>query len=159
MSETLPKGLEFLLVDTPATEVFVPEDFSSEQKQIGETTEEFVRKEILPFIDRIENQDFDFVVEKMKTCGELGLFHVDVPEEYGGLELDKVTSVLVTEKMAPTGSFSITFGGQTGIGLLPLVYYGTAEQKVKYLDQLASGDIIAAYALTEPDCGSDPLSS
>jgi alkylation response protein AidB-like acyl-CoA dehydrogenase len=157
MNETLPKGLEFLLADASATEVFVPEDFSSEQKQIAETTEEFVKKEILPFLERIEGQDFDFVVEKMKACGDLGLFDVDVPEEYGGLELDKATSVLVTEKMAPAGSFSITFGGQTGIGLLPLVYYGTAEQKAKYLDGLASGEIIAAYALTEPDCGSDPL--
>lgn len=159
MNENLAKGGEFLLSEAAGTAIFAPEDFSSEQRQIAETTEVFVKNEILPNLDRIESQDFGFTVEKMRQCAGLGLFLVDVPEEYGGLELDKATSMLLVEKMAPAGSFSITYGGQTGIGLLPLVYYGTPDQKKRYLEKLASGEWIGAYALTEPDCGSDPLSA
>ena len=159
MNDNLAKGGEFLLTEAAGTDIFIPEEFSSEQRQIAETTELFVKNEILPNLDRIEGQDFAFVVEKMRQCAELGLFLVDVPEEYGGLELDKATSMLLVEKIAPSGSFSITYGGQTGIGLLPLVYYGTPDQKERYLEKLASGEWIGAYALTEPDSGSDPLSA
>ena len=158
MESTLPLGGEFLLTDTSGR-IFVPEDFSAEQRQIAETTEEFVKNEILPNLERIESQDFAFTVEKLRQCAGLGLFLPEVPEEYGGLELGKTTSMLLIEKISPAGSFSITYGGQTGIGLLPLVYYGTADQKERYLGKLASGEWIGAYALTEPDCGSDPLSS
>jgi alkylation response protein AidB-like acyl-CoA dehydrogenase len=159
MSDQLPKGGEFLLTDALASAGFSPEDFSSEQRQIAETTEDFVKKEILPEMDRMEGQDFALVVEKMRRCADLGLFLVDIPEEFGGLELDKATSMLLTEKMGPAGSFSITYGGQTGIGSLPVVYYGTTEQKERYLGKLTSGEWIGAYCLTEPDCGSDPLSA
>ncbi|MCM2359650.1 MAG: acyl-CoA dehydrogenase family protein [Geobacteraceae bacterium] len=159
MADTLARGGDFLLTDAAGKRIFSPEDFSAEQRQFAETTEELVKREILPDLDRIEGQDFALVLEKLRRCAELGLFLVDVPEDYGGLELDKVTSMLLAEKMAPTGSFSITYGGQTGIGLLPLVYYGTAGQKERYLDKLTTGEWIGAYALTEPDCGSDPLSS
>jgi alkylation response protein AidB-like acyl-CoA dehydrogenase len=159
MSDQLPKGGEFLLTDALASASFAPEDFSSEQRQIAETTEDFVRKEILPEMDRMEGQDFALVVEKMRRCADLGLFLVDIPEEFGGLELDKATSMLLAEKMGPAGSFSITYGGQTGIGSLPVVYYGTTEQKERYLGKLTSGEWIGAYCLTEPDCGSDPLSA
>lgn len=157
--DTLARGGEFLVTGAAGRGIFTPERFSDEQRQFAETTEEFVKKEILPDLDRIESQDFALVLEKLKRCAELGLFLVDVPEEYGGLELDKVTSMLLAEKVAPAGSFSITYGGQTGIGLLPLVYYGTKDQKDRYLEKLTSGAWIGAYALTEPDCGSDPLSS
>jgi alkylation response protein AidB-like acyl-CoA dehydrogenase len=159
MENRLPKGGEFLLFVSAKNKVFSPEDFSSEQRQIAETTEEFVRKEVLPDLDRIESQDFDLVLEKMRACADLGLFLVDIPEDFGGLELDKATSMLLAEKMAPAGSFSITYCGQTGIGSLPLVYYGTIAQKQKYLGKLTSGEWIGAYCLTEPDCGSDPLSA
>ncbi len=159
MNDDLRAGGGFLLDDAAATSIFVPEDFSSEQRQIAETTEDFVKKEILPNLERIEEQDFAFVVDRMRQCAELGLFLTEVPEAYGGLELDKATNMLLIEKMAAAGSFAITYGGQTGIGLLPLVYYGSADQKERYLDKLASGEWIAAYALTEPDCGSDPLSA
>ena len=159
MAETLARGGDFLFNGALGKRIFSPEDFSAEQRQFADTTEEFVKKEVLPDLDRIEAQDFALVVEKLRQCAKLGLFLVDVPEEYGGLELDKVTSMLLAEKMAPTGSFSITYGGQTGIGLLPLVYYGTAEQKERYLDKLTTGEWVGAYALTEPDCGSDPLSA
>lgn len=159
MADKLARGGDFLLTDAAGKRIFSPEDFSAEQRQFAETTEELVKKEILPDLDRIESQDFALVVEKLRLCAELGLFLVDVPEDFGGLELDKVTSMLLAEKMAPTGSFSITYGGQSGIGLLPLVYYGTTEQKERYLDKLTTAEWVGAYALTEPDCGSDPLSA
>lgn len=155
----LAKGGEYLLNEAVGTRLFTPEDFSPEQRQIAETTEAFVKNEILPDLERMEEQDFVLVVEKMRRCAELGLFLVDIPEEYGGLELDKVTSMLVAEKIGPTGSFAITSSGQTGISTLPLVYYGTAAQKHKYLEKLTSGAWVGAYCLTEPDCGSDPLSA
>jgi alkylation response protein AidB-like acyl-CoA dehydrogenase len=155
----MAKGGEFLLHDAVGVKLFVPEDFSLEQRQIASTTEAFVTKEILPDLERMEEQDFALVVEKLRRCAELGLFLVDVPEAYGGLELDKATSMLVAEKIGPTGSFAITSSGQTGIGTLPLVYYGTAEQKQQYLMKLTTGEWLAAYCLTEPDCGSDPLSA
>ncbi len=153
------KGGEFLLCDAIGGSLFVPEDFSLEQRQIAATTETFVKNEILPDLERMEEQDFALVVTKLRHCAELGMFLVDIPEAYGGLELDKVTSMLVAEKIGPTGSFAITSSGQTGIGTLPLVYYGTTKQKQKYLGKLTTGEWIAAYCLTEPDCGSDPLSA
>ncbi|HBA89681.1 MAG TPA: acyl-CoA dehydrogenase [Geobacter sp.] len=159
MGSNLAKGGEFLLADAVGTAIFVPEQFTTEQKQIAETTEEFMKNEIWPNIDRIEDKDFGFIVEKMKQCADLGLFLTEVPEEYGGLELEKTTNMLMIEKVAPVASFVMAFGGHTGIGILPLVYYGSADQKERYLGKLASGEWIGAYALTEPDCGSDPLSS
>jgi len=159
MSSNLPRGGAFLLSDAALTGTFSPENFSDEQRQFADTAEAFVRKEVLPDLDRIEQQDFDLVVAKLRGCADLGLFLVDVPEEYGGMELDKVTSMLLAEKMGPTGSFSITYGGQSGIGLLPLVYYGTADQKKRYLEKLTTAQWIGAYALTEPNSGSDPLSA
>ena len=104
MEGKLARGGEFLLTEAVGTVIFTPEEFSSEQRQIAETTEEFVQKELLPDLDRIEGQDFALVVEKMQRCADLGLFLADVPEEYGGLELDKATSMLLAEKMAPAGS-------------------------------------------------------
>ncbi len=157
MSNKILKGGEFLIVETPCEAVFTPEDFSDEQRAIAETTEQFVENEIFPHIEEIEEQNFDVVVAGMKKCGELGLLMIDAPEEYGGLELDKVTSMLVGEKIAPAGSFSVAFSAHTGIGTLPLVYYGTREQKEQYLEKIISGEWIAAYCLTEPGSGSDAL--
>jgi alkylation response protein AidB-like acyl-CoA dehydrogenase len=153
------KGGEFLLTAAAGKGIFTPGDFTPDRRQIGWTAEEFVRKEVLPDLDRMERRDFPLVVEKMRRCAELGLFLADIPEEYGGLDLDKATSMLIAEKMGPSGSFSITCSGQTGIGSLPLVYYGTEDQKKRYLGLLTSGEWIGAYCLTEPDCGSDPLSA
>jgi alkylation response protein AidB-like acyl-CoA dehydrogenase len=157
-NKRIVRGGEFLLCEQ-VEDLFTPEDFTSEQRQIAETTETFINNEIFPDLEQMEEGAFALVVEKMRRCAELGLFLVDIPEEFGGLELDKVTSMLVAEKMGPTGSFAITSSGQTGIGSLPLVYYGTAEQKQKYLEKLTSAEWIGAYCLTEPDCGSDPLSA
>ncbi len=157
MTERIYKGGEFLVTEVDANDVFTPEDFSDEQKQIAETTEQFVDNEIKPHIDAIDAQQFDLVVEGMRKCGELGLLMIDAPEEYGGLELDKATSMLVAEKIAPAGSFSVSFSAHTGIGTLPFVYYGTAEQKEKYLEKIITGEWLSAYCLTEPGSGSDAL--
>lgn len=157
MSERIYKGGEYLVAEVGCDEVFTPEEFTDEQKQIAETTEQFVTNEILPHLEEIDNQNFDLVVEGMCKCGELGLLMLDAPEEYGGLELDKATSMLVGEKIAPSGSFSVAFACHTGIGTLPLVYYGTPTQKEQYLDKIISGEWIAAYCLTEPGSGSDAL--
>ena len=159
MNNRLLNGGEFIVADSAGMAIFMPEDFTSEQKQIAETTEEFMKKEVFPHIDRIEDKDFAFILEKLRQCADLGLFLAEVPEEYGGLELEKTTNMLMIEKVAPAASFCMAFGGHTGIGILPMVYYGTPDQKERYLGKLASGEWIGAYALTEPECGSDPLSS
>jgi len=151
------KGGEFLITDESCENIFTPEDFSDEQRQFGETTEQFIENEIVPHLEEIENQNFDLVVEGMRKCGELGLLMMDAPEEYGGLELDKASSMLVAEKVSRSGSFSVAFAAHTGIGTLPLIYYGTDEQKEKYLEKIISGEWCAAYCLTEPGSGSDAL--
>jgi alkylation response protein AidB-like acyl-CoA dehydrogenase len=157
MAARVFKGGEYLITESSRDDVFTPEDFTGEQRQIARTTEEFVEKEVIPLRDEIEHQNFDPVVKLVRRCGELGLLMIDTPEEYGGLELDKATSMLAAEKMAAYGSFSVVYSAHTGIGTLPLVYYGTKEQKDKYLGKLMSGEWIAAYCLTEPDSGSDAL--
>ncbi len=159
MTEKIRKGGDFLIAETACQDVFTPEDFSDEQRAFAETTEKFVADEIIPHLEEIENQDFSHVVAGMRTCGELGLLMMDAAEEDGGLELDKVSSMLVGEKIAGGGSFSVAFSAHTGIGTLPLIYYGTAAQKEKYLDKLITGQWCAAYCLTEPGSGSDALSA
>lgn len=157
MAAKLFKGAEYLITAADRNDVFTPEDFSDEQRQIGAMTEQFVLNEVLPHREEIEHHDLPLTVELMKKCGELGLLMIDAPEEYGGLELDKATSMLAAEKLALAGSFSVTYSAHTGIGTLPLVYYGTRKQKEKYLGKIISGEWIAAYCLTEPGSGSDAL--
>ena len=151
------KGGEYLIADVVCGDIFTPEDFSDEQRQFAETTEQFVENEIFPYLEEIENQNFDRVVQGMHKCGELGLLMMDAPEADGGLELDKASSMLVAEKISASGSFSVAYAAHTGIGTLPLIYYGTAEQKEKYLEKIISGQWCAAYCLTEPGSGSDAL--
>ncbi|HBG08021.1 MAG: acyl-CoA dehydrogenase [Geobacteraceae bacterium GWC2_58_44] len=157
MAARIFKGAEYLVTESSKDDVFTPEDFSDEQRQIGQMTEQFVLNEVMPLREEIEHQQFQHVVKLMKKCGELGLLMIDAPEEYGGLELDKATSMLAAEKISASGSFSVAYSAHTGIGTLPLVYYGTEPQKEKYLGKLISGEWIAAYCLTEPDSGSDAL--
>ncbi len=151
------KGGGFLLADTPAEEMFTPEEFTEEQRMFAQAADEFMEKEVLPKNEQIEKQDFDLLRYLMKKAGELGLLAVDIPEKYGGLGLDKVSSMLIAERMAKQGSFSVTWGAHTGIGTLPIVFFGTEEQRQKYLPGLASADIIGAYALTEPGAGTDAM--
>jgi len=157
MAERIFKGGEYLVAEVTKDDVFTPEDFTDEQRQIAETTEQFVINDILPHAEEIEAQNFDLVIEGMRKAGELGLLMIDAPEEYGGLNLDKATSMLVGEKIGSSGSFSVAFAAHTGIGTLPLIYYGTGEQKERYLEKIISGEWVAAYCLTEPESGSDAL--
>jgi alkylation response protein AidB-like acyl-CoA dehydrogenase len=151
------KGGSFLIEDISCQQVFTPEDYTDEQKMIAKVTEDFIEKEVMPQVEYIENHEFDRSVKLLKQAGELGLLCADVPEEYGGLGLDKISSSLITEKMARAGGFSITHGAHVGIGSLPIILFGNEQQKQKYLPELAIGEKIAAYALTEPGSGSDAL--
>ncbi len=160
MSETkakLFKGGAFLVEDLTADDVITPEDFTDEHKMIAKTTEDFVIGEVLPKVENLENHEFEYSVELLKKAGELGLLGADVPEAYGGLALDKISSSLITEKFSKAGGFSVTHGAHVGIGSLPIVFFGNEEQKEKYLPKLATGELLAAYALTEPSSGSDAL--
>ena len=157
MSETILRGGEYLIAETGCEDIFTPEDFSDEQRQFAQTTEQFIDNEIIPHLDEIEDQNFDLVVNAMAKCGELGLLMMDTPEEYGGLDLDKASSMLVAEKISASGSFSVAYSAHTGIGTLPLIYYGTEQQKETYLEKIISGEWCAAYCLTEPGSGSDAM--
>lgn len=139
-------------------DIFTPENFTEEHRMIASTASAYVEQEVLPVLPEIEKQQFDQSIELLRKAGELGLLGSDVPEEYGGLDLDKISSVIIMEEIGKTRSFSTTFGGQIGIGSLPIVYYGTDEQKEKYLPYVVSGEKIGAYALTEPSAGTDALS-
>lgn len=159
MTETkkVVKGGSFLVEDLSYQDIFTPEDFNEEHLMIAQTASDFVEKEVVPQLEHLENHEFDRTVKLLKKMGELGLLAVDVPEEFEGLGLDKITSSLITEKMAGAGGFSLSYGAHVGIGSLPIVLFGNDEQKEKYLPALASGEKIAAYALTEPGSGSDAL--
>lgn len=150
-------GGSFLIEDRRPDEVFTPEDFTDEHRQIAQTTEEFALKEIVPNIEKIEHKDYSISRELIKKASELGLASVDIPEDYGGMDMDKVTSAIIADYIAKSGSFSVTWGAHVGIGTLPIVYFGTPEQKQKYLPKLASGDWVGAYALSESSSGSDAL--
>jgi alkylation response protein AidB-like acyl-CoA dehydrogenase len=150
-------GGSFLIEDRRPDEVFTPEDFTDEHRQIAQTTEEFAMKEIVPNIEKIEHKDYSVSRELIKKASELGLASVDIPEEYGGMDMDKVTSAIIADYIAKSGSFSVTWGAHVGIGTLPIVYFGTPEQKQKYLPKLASGEWVGAYALSESSSGSDAL--
>jgi alkylation response protein AidB-like acyl-CoA dehydrogenase len=156
-TDKLIKGGSFLIEDVNFEQVFTPEEYSDEQKMIAKTTEDYVLNEVVPVIDNLENHEFDHSVRLLKEAGELGLLGADVPEEYGGLGLDKVSSALIAEKMSRAGGFSISHGAHVGIGSLPIVLFGDEDQKQKYLPALATGEKLAAYALTEPGSGSDAL--
>ncbi|WP_100332197.1 acyl-CoA dehydrogenase family protein [Bacillus xiapuensis] len=151
------KGGAFLLEDMTYEQIFTPEDFTDEQKMIAKTTEEFVMNSVLPQVPYLEKHEFDRSVKLLQEAGELGLLSADIPEEYGGLGLDKVSSALIAERMAAAGGFSVTHGAHVGIGSLPIVLFGNEEQKQAYLPLLNTGEKIAAYALTEPGSGSDAL--
>jgi alkylation response protein AidB-like acyl-CoA dehydrogenase len=152
-------GGEFLIADAAPGEVFTPEDFTNEHKMICDTVRDFVNMEIAPKIDRLEEKDHALTLSLLKKAGDLGLLGTDVPEEYGGLGLDKVSTTILGEGMGAAGPFSVVHGAHTGIGTLPIVYFGTEEQKQKYLPKLTSGEWCAAYCLTEPEAGSDALNA
>ena len=153
----LISGGGFLIEDIEPQDIFTPEDLSDVQRQIERTTVDFAEKQVLPQVAAIEAKNFDVTRGLLRKAGELGLMSIDVPEEYGGLEMDKVTSALIADKIAACGSFSVAFSAHVGIGTLPLVWYGSAAQKEKYLAKLAAGEWVAAYALSESSSGSDAM--
>ncbi|EKD36738.1 MAG: acyl-CoA dehydrogenase protein, partial [uncultured bacterium] len=157
MTDNISAGGDFLVREYACRDIFTPEDFTDEHKQIAETTERFVESEIRPINAAIEAKDFALLRQKLADCAELGLMMIDAPEEFGGLALDKATSMLVMEKMACAGNFGLTYMCHTGIGMLPLVYHGTPDQQERYLGRLIRAEMIGAYCLTEPDSGSDAL--
>jgi len=150
-------GGSFLLESRQPEEVFTPEDFSEQHQLIGQTAEEFAIHEIVPNVEKIEHKDFSITRDLLRKAGELGLSSVEIPEAYGGLEMDKVTAAVIADHIAKYAGFATTWGGHTGIGTLPIVYFGTEEQKKKYLPRLASGETVGAYALSESTSGSDAM--
>jgi alkylation response protein AidB-like acyl-CoA dehydrogenase len=150
-------GGSFLVESRRPEEVFTPEDFTEQHQLIGQTTEEFAVNEILPNAEKIEHKDFSVSRDLLKKAGELGLSGVEIPEAYGGLEMDKVTAAVIADHIAQYAGFATTWGAHSGIGLLPIVYFGTEEQKKKYLPRLAAGEIVGAYALSESTSGSDAM--
>jgi len=150
-------GGSFLIEERTPNEVFTPEDFTEQHLLIAKTAEEFADKEIVPNIEKLERKDFTIMRDLVRKAGELGLSGVDIPEQYGGMQLDKVTSALIADRLSKYGSFSATWGAHTCIGTLPIVYFGTQDQKKKYLPGLASGETVGAYALSESSSASDAL--
>src|SRR6266850_1951236 len=157
ISKTKILGGSFLLEERQTADVFTPEDFTEQHQMIGQTTEEFALNEIVPNAEKIEHKDFSITRDLLKKAGDLGLSGVEIPEAYGGLEMDKVTAAVIADHIAKYAGFATTWGGHTGIGTLPIVYFGTEEQKKKYLPKLAAGEIVGAYALSESSSGSDAL--
>lgn len=152
-------GGSFLIEAAKTNDVFTPEDFTEEHLQVAKTAEEFANQEIVPVVDRIEKKEWQVTRDLLKKLSDLGLTSVDVPEEYGGTDMDKVTSAIVADRVSKCGSFSVSFGAHVGIGTLPIVWFGTEDQKNKYLPKLASSEWIGAYALSESSSGSDAMNA
>src|SRR5258707_4678827 len=150
-------GGSFLLEERQTADVFTAEGFTEQQQMIGQTTEEFAINEILPQAEKMENKDFSVSRDLLKKAGDLGLSGVEIPEAYGGLEMVRGPAAVIADQIAKYAGFATTWGAHSGIGLLPIVYFGTEEQKKKYLPRLAAGEIVGAYALSEATSGSDAL--
>ncbi|MFZ0821938.1 MAG: acyl-CoA dehydrogenase family protein [Candidatus Acidiferrales bacterium] len=151
----IAKGGGFLLEKALPSDVFTPADITDDARLIGQTAEEFVMKEVLPLVKELEAKQPGLMVQLIKKSGDLGLLGAGVPEQYGGAGLDKISTTVLTEKLSVYAGFAVSHGAQTGIGTLPIVYFGTEEQKKKYLPKLATGEWLAAYCLSEPQAGSD----
>lgn len=157
--QSILKGGEFLINETRPEDVFIPEQMDEEQQMIRQTCDEFVYNEIYTNIPKIEKQENDIASDLLKKAGDLGLLSSHMPEEYGGMNLDTNTNTLICEALGKTGSFCVSFAAHTGIGMLPILYFGTEEQKQQYLPKLCTGELQACYCLTEPGSGSDALAA
>ena len=151
------KGAAWLLETGDAASMLTPERLSDEHRLIGQTAREFAEKEVIPAIDRLETKDWAFARHLLGRCGELGLLGVDAPEEYGGIGLDKAAALVVSSHTAGSASFSAAFGATGNLAISPILYFGTADQKTRYLPKLISGEMVGAYALSESGSGSDAL--
>src|SRR5213080_2016043 len=155
----IKKGGGFLVEESAPEDIFTPEDLTEEQTMIRDMTEQFVEDEVLPQVEKIEHKQWDVTVHLLRRCGELGLLGIEVPQKYGGENLDKVSAMIVAEKLARVASFAVSYGGHSGIGTLPIVYFGKEEHKQKYLPLLCKAEKISAYALSEAASGSDALAA
>ena len=153
------RGGAFLVASCAPEDVFTPADLTDDQRLIGQTAEEFVAKEVLPNVAELEQHKEGLMAEQLKKAGELGLLGGAIPEEYGGAALDKVSATVLSEKVAAYASFAVSHGGHSGIGTIPLVYFGTEEQKKRFLPKIATGEKLACYCLSEPQAGSDALAA
>ena len=153
------KGGEWLIRESEAADTFIPEEFSEEQVMIRDMCEQFLQTEVLPNLDRIDNMEPGLMKSLLQKAGEQGLLAVSFPEEYGGMGKDFITSTIINEYLGAGHSFSVAIAAHTGIGTLPILYFGTPEQKQKYIPKLISGEWAGAYGLTEPNSGSDALSA
>ena len=150
------KGGEFLIRETNPSDVFIPEEFNEEQLMMAKTCSDFTETQVLPNVEQLEKHDNELLTKLLKDAGELGLLGISIPEEYEGFGQNFVTSMLTVEEMGKGFGYAVAYSAHTGIGTLPILYFGNEEQKKKYLPKLATGEYIGAYALTEPDAGSDP---
>ncbi len=158
-ASAIRKGGSWLLEDEEPSGIFTPEKLSDEHRLIAQTTDEFIDTEVLPNLDKLETKDWALARRLIRRCGELGLLGANVPERYGGLDLDKVSSLIVAERMGRSASFATTYGGQANLCILPIVLFGTEAQKQKYLPRLVAGELVGAYALSESGSGSDALAA
>ncbi|MBT5976987.1 MAG: acyl-CoA dehydrogenase, partial [Flavobacteriales bacterium] len=150
------KGGEFLIRQTKPEEVFIPEEWNEEERMIVQTCRDFLEQEVIPRVEEIDNmEDPELMPRLLKKAGELGILAISVPQEYGGMGMDFKASTLAAEAMGGGHSFSVAISAHTGIGTLPILYYGTEEQKMKYVTKLATGEWLGCYCLTEPSAGSD----
>jgi butyryl-CoA dehydrogenase len=156
---TYPKtiGGSFLIEDRTPEEIYTPEDLTSEHKSIARTAQEFFKRDVEPHVEEIQHGNHDLAVQVLKKSGELGLLAITTPERFGGMELDLASALVVAEAIAGDGSYAAWHGAHAGIGTLPLLLFGTEEQKQKYLPKLSTGEMVGAYCLTEPHAGSDAL--
>jgi alkylation response protein AidB-like acyl-CoA dehydrogenase len=159
VSQALNRGGSFLITSTSPQDVFTPADITDDQRLIGQTAEEFVQKEVLPNVPELEAHKEGLMAQMLKKAGEIGLLGGAIPEEYGGAGLDKISSTVLAEKLSGYASFAVSHGGHSSIGTIPIVYFGTEEQKKKYLPRIASGELLSSYCLSEPQAGSDSLAA
>ncbi|MDX2189229.1 MAG: acyl-CoA dehydrogenase family protein [Bacteroidota bacterium] len=159
VAKSVIKGGGFIISETPYEHIFTPSEFDEEQKMIADSAKEFINKEVLPILDRIDALEEGLMPKLLEKAGELGILASSVPEEYGGFGKDFNTSLKLTEEIGAGHSFAVAMAAHTGIGTLPILYFGNAEQKTKYLPKLATGELKASYCLTEPGSGSDALAA
>jgi alkylation response protein AidB-like acyl-CoA dehydrogenase len=159
VSQALNRGGAFLVASTSAEDVFTPADLNDDQRLLGRTLEEFLAKEVIPHIPELEKHKEGLMPQLVRRAGEMGLLGASIPEEYGGAALDKISMTVISEKLSVYPSFMVAFGASTGIGTIPLIYFGTEEQKKKYLPKIATGELLSCYALSEPQAGSDALAA
>ena len=153
---TAIKGGEFLIRQTKPEEIFIPEEWSEEERMIAQTCRDFLAQEVLPNVDKIDSmEDPELMPSLLKKAGELGILAISIPEEYGGMGMDFKASMLAAEAVGGGHAFSVAISAHTGIGTLPILYYGSDEQKQKYIPKLATGEWLGCYCLTEPSAGSD----